>query len=255
MFVFGLGPSGDNSRGHMMVDGSSTSSRSERVGEGGVGSAARARLAAAIAELAAAEAELAAAHQPATQLAAIIAKASRLDADLAALRAADQYQLGSWLAAGGNDPRPARNPAIIGAEQRHAELAADAAAARAALPAAEAAFQDRAKKVIDAQRRRDGAVCAVAGEAAREFGRAYRVALIAALRLEAELHGLRAELLHCGNRADPLPGALEAAAHISEVIAETKRGASVRHNTVAARRLLAELVADPDARLQMDSEP
>jgi hypothetical protein len=95
----------------------------------------------------------------------------------------------------------------------------------------------------------------VAGEAAREFARAYRAALIAALRLEAELHGLRTELLRCGNRANPLPGALEAAAHISEVIAEIKRGASVRHDTVAARRLLAELVADPDAQLQMDSEP
>lgn len=237
-----------------MVDGSScAASRSERGAGNVASSAARAHLAAAIAELAAAEAELAAVQEPATQLTAIIASASRLDADLAALRAADQHQLGSWLAAGGNDPRPARDPAIIGAEQSHAALAADAAAARAALPAAEAAFQDRARKVIDAQRRRDAAMCAVAAEAAREFGRGYRSALIAALRLEAVLHGLRGELLHCGNAANPLPGALEAAAIIGEVIGETKRGASVRHDAGAARRLLADLIADPDAQLQMDS--
>jgi hypothetical protein len=229
--------------------------RPEQVAENGPRSAVRARLAAAMAELAAAEAELAAAQKPATRLAAVIAEAARLDAEMAALRAAKERELGSWLAAGGSEPRPAGNPAIVEAEGPHAPLAADAAAARASLPGAEAAFQRCAAKVADAQRRRDEAVCAAADEAARDFAGGYRVALIAALRREAVLHGLRAELVRCGNRANPLLGALEAAARIGEVIAETKRGASVRHDPGAGRRLLAALVADPKARLQMDREP
>lgn len=223
--------------------------------ENATGSAVRARLAAAIAELAAAEAELAAAQEPATRLAAIIAEATRLDADVAALKAAEEHELGAWLAAGGSGSRPERNPAMIGAEQRHADLTGDAAAARAALPAAEAAFQRCALKVAAAQRRRDEALCVAAAEAARDFARGYRAALIAALDLEAALHGLRAELLRCGNRPNVLPGALEAAARVGEVIAETKRSASVRHDPGVARRLLAALVTDPEARLQLDGEP
>jgi hypothetical protein len=226
-----------------------------QVAEGGAGSAVRARLAAAIAELAAAEAELAAAQQPASRLAAIIAEASGLDADLAALKAGEENELGGWLATGGSGSRPARSPAMIAAEKRRTALAADAAAARSALPAAEAAFQRCAGKVVQAQRRRDEALCAAAAEGARDFAREYRTALIAALQFEAVLHGLRAELLRCGNCANPLPGSLEAAARVGEVIAETKRGASVRHDPGAGRRLLAALVADPKARLQMDREP
>jgi len=64
-------------------------------------STVRARLAAAIEELAAAEVELAAVHEPASRLAAIIAEANRLDDECAASRAAEEGQLGAWLAGAG----------------------------------------------------------------------------------------------------------------------------------------------------------
>jgi hypothetical protein len=207
-----------------------------------------ARLAAEIEELAAAATELAAAQEPATRLAAVIAEASGLEAELAGLRATDEQRLAAWLAAAGQDPRPGPSPATISAETRFATLARDAAAARVALPAAEQGFQRCAARVRELQRRRDEAVSAVAIGAARGFAEGYSAALTAALEQEAVLHGLRNELLLRGNRADAAPGALDAAARIGQLIAETKR-AAVRHNPHPARRLLAALVADPDARL------
>ncbi len=103
------------------------------------------------------------------------------------------------------------------------------------------------------QRSRDEAVCAAAIEAANQFAGDYREALTVALEHEAVLHGLRDELLLSGNRADALPGAMEAAARISELIAKTKCSAAVSHNPRAGRQLLAALVTDPDARLQKDA--
>jgi len=220
--------------------------------EDGTRSAVRSRLSAAIDELALAEAELAAVHEPASRLAAIIAEAARVGEESAALRVAEEHELGAWLAAGGCDPRPGPSAAAAAAAEHSAALASDAAAARTALPAAEEAFQRCAAKVRDVQRRRDEAVCAAAIEAARDFAEEYRSALTTALEHEVVLHGLREELLRCGNRANALPGALEAAAHIGEVIGETKRAAAVRHDREPARRLLAALVVDPHARLRKD---
>jgi hypothetical protein len=215
-------------------------------------SPARARLADAIAALALAEAELAAAQERAMRLAAIIAEASGQEIHLAALTAAEERHLGDWLTGGGSDPRPEPNPAIAAAEQRNKALAADAAAARTALPAAEQSFQRCAAKVRDLQRRRDEAVCAAAVDAARDFAAQYRAALTTALEHEAILHGLRTELLRCGNRADRLPGALEAAAGVGKVIDDSKRIALVRHAPQAGQRLLTALVTDSGAQLRKD---
>ena len=61
-----------------------------------------------------------------------------------------------------------------------------------------------------------------------------------ALEHEAVLHGLRDELLSRAHRSDAEPGAMDAAARIGELIANTKRAAGVRHNSEtrppAARR-------------------
>jgi hypothetical protein len=219
--------------------------------EKAVRSPARVQLADAIAALALVESELAAAQEPAMRLAAIIAEASGQEIQLAGLTAAEERQLGDWLAGGGADPRPKPNPAIAAAEQRNKTLSADAAA-RTALPAAEQSFQRCAAKVRDLQRRRDEAVCTAAVDAARDFAAQYRAALMTALEHEAVLHSLRAELLRCGNRADRLPGALEAAAGISGVIDDSKRAAWVRHDPQAGQRLLAALLTDPDAELRKD---
>jgi hypothetical protein len=210
---------------------------------------ARAQLAIAVADLAVAGAELAAVQEPATRLSAVIAEAARLEAELAAFRATDDERLGLWLAGGGNDPRPEPVPATIAAEERLGGLSGDAAAARAALPAAEHAFRLRAARVRDLQRRRDELVCAAAIDAARGFAEKYRAALTLALEHEAVLHGLRDELMVRGNRSDAEPGAMAAAARIGELIAETRRSAAVRHNPEAGRRLLAALHSDPDAAL------
>lgn len=213
------------------------------------GSPARARLTAAIRDLAIAAAELSAAQEPATRLGAVIAEAARREAELAALRAADQERLSAWLAGAAGDLRPEPRPDTIAAERQLAALAADVAAARAALPAAEQSFHHRAERVREAQRRRDEAVCDAAIDAARDYAEIYREALTSALEPEAVLQGLRNELLLRGNRADGAPGATNAAARVGELIAETKRGAAVRHNPEAGRRLLAALVSDPDATL------
>jgi len=213
-------------------------------------SPARAQLAFAIAELARAGAELTEAQEPALRLSAVIAEAARREAEIAALRAADEARLGAWLAEGGAHPRPEPDPATIAAEGRSAASAADAVAARSALPAAERAFQHCAERAREGQRRRDAALCGAAIDAARGFAERYRAALTAALEHEGALRGLREELLARGNRSEPEPGAIDAAARIGELIAETKRGAAVHCNPQIARRLLAALASDPDAALE-----
>lgn len=212
------------------------------------GAPARARLAIAIRDLAIAASALAAAQAPAVRLGGVIAEAARCEAELAVRRAVDQEKLGAWLV-GGGDPRPAPDPATIAAEERSAELAGDVIAARAALPAAEAAFTRCVERVRDAQRRRDAAVCDAAVEAGRQRAAAYRAALTRALEEEAVLHGLRDELAARANHPDAMPGAANAAARIGELIAATKRSAGVRHNPQAGRRLLDALLADADASL------
>jgi hypothetical protein len=174
----------------------------------------------------------------------VIAEAARLEAELAALQAADQERLGTWLAAGGDGRRPEPSPAKIAAEKRLEEAAGDVAAARAALPAAEQAFQHCAERVRGLQVDRDEAVYGAAIEAARGFADTYRTALITALEHEAVLQGLRNELLVRSNRADSAPGSSNAAARIGDVIAEAKRSAAVRHNPEDGRRLLAALLSD-----------
>lgn len=213
----------------------------------------RARLAAAIEILSRRAAELTAAQQPATRLGTVIADVSRLEAELAELRAADQRRLGAWLALNDGEPRPGSGAETIACEKQLAGIAGDAAAARTALAGAEQMFQRCAADVRELQRNRDEALSAAAIEAAREFAEEYRAALAVALEYEAVLHGLRDELLRCGNRADALPGAMEGAAGISQLIADTKRSVAVTHNPQAARKLLATLVSDPDARLQKDA--
>jgi hypothetical protein len=212
-------------------------------------SPARAQLALAIADLARAGVELTAAQEPATRLGAVIAEAARLEAEMAVQRAAHDARLGAWLAEGAADPRPEPGPAAIAFEKRCEALTADAIAARAALPAAERSFQDCAARVREMQHRRDTALCGAAIDAARVFAEGYRAALTVALEHQAVLHGLREELLARGNRSAPEPGAMDAAARIGELIAETKRGAAVRHNPEAARRLLTALLSDPDASI------
>jgi hypothetical protein len=209
----------------------------------------RAQLALAIAELARAGVELAEAQEPALRLGAVIAEAARREAEIAALRAADEARLGAWIAGGGADPRPEPDPVTIAAEERRAALAAGAIAAGSALPAAERAFQRCAERVRELQRRRDAALCGAAIDAARGFAERYRAALTAALEHEGVLRGLREELLARGNRSESEPGAIDAAARIGELIAETKRGVAVRCNPQTARRLLAALLSDPDASL------
>jgi hypothetical protein len=210
-------------------------------------SPARARLALAIAELARAGSELAEAQEPALRLGAVIAEAARREAEIATLRAADESRLGAWLAESGADPRPEPDPARIAAEERRAALAADVIAAGSALPGAERSFQHCAERVRESQRRRDAALCSAAVDAARSFAERYRAALTAALEHEGALRGLREELLARGNRSEPEPGAIDAAARIGELIADTKRGAAVHCNPETARRLLAALLSDPDA--------
>ena len=213
---------------------------------------ARAQLGMAIADLATAGAELAAAQEPATRLAAVIAEAGRLDAELAVLRAADDERLGLWLAGGGNGPRPEPGPATIAAEGRLGGLlGGEAIAARAALPGVEHAFRLCAERVHNLQRRRDEMVCAAAIDAARCFAGKYRAMLTVALEHEAVLQGLREELLVRGNRADAEPAALAAAGWIGELIAATRRSAAVQRNPQAGRRLLAALQSDPGAALRM----
>jgi hypothetical protein len=209
----------------------------------------RTRLAAASRELAAATAALERAQQFASRLSTVIGEVSRLEAELATLRTADEARLGAWLAEGSGEPRPQPSDAIEEAETRVAVLAADAAAARAALPAAEQTFHRRAEFVRTLQRQRDEAICAAAVEAAHKFAAGHHTALTEALEREARLRGLRDELLAWGNRTGAPAAALAAAAQIADLIATTKRSASATLNPDAGRRLIEALAADPDAEL------
>jgi hypothetical protein len=215
----------------------------------GLSTPARTQLALASADLARAAAELAAAQEPAARLAAVIAEAARVEAELTTLQAADEARLGIWLAGGGAGHRPEPDPATVAAERRREALAADAIAARAALPAAERSFQHRAERVRELQRQRDLALCGAAIDVVRDFAQRYRAALTAALEHEAVLHGVRDELLVRANRPEDQAAALAAAARIGELIVETKRGVAVRHHPEAGRQLLAALASDPDATL------
>lgn len=188
-------------------------------------------------------------QEPATRLGSVIAEAARLEAEVAALRAGDEARLGAWLGGGGTGRRPESSPATTAAEKRLAEVAADASAARAALPAVERSFQRSAERVREIKRRRDAALCNAAIDAARGFAQFYRTSLTTALRHEAVLHSLRDELVMRGNRSDAEPGAMDAAARIGELIAQTKRDAAVRRDSEAGRRLLTALASDPDAVL------
>lgn len=212
-------------------------------------SPARDQLAAAIRDLDAVVAELAAAQEPAARLSAVIAEAAELEAERIALRRADEQRLGAWLAGGGEGPRPEPSPATLALEQRLAGLADDAAAARAALPAAEQSFQRCAERTRALQRRRDEAAYQAAFDAARGCAEGYGAALTVALEREAVLQGLRHELLVAGNRSDGEPAALAAAAKVGDLIIQTKRNAGTPLNPEVGRRLLEALRTDAGATL------
>src|SRR5215831_3041959 len=101
-----------------------------------------------------ARAELDAASKPISRLQAAIDELASTEAELARERTADDVALADWLVAGAEAPRPQPSKATLAAEQRLAQASRDGAAARAALPDAQARAQEaaaRARELADAR--------------------------------------------------------------------------------------------------------
>jgi hypothetical protein len=198
---------------------------------------ARARLREAITARVEAHREGQTAAEPIHRLDAVGSESERLTAELAQLRAADEAELGRWLASG-SGPRPQPSAATIITEQRLVELAPDLRAATTALPGARAVHQAVMERANAAAIEHGLALSAVALEAAEPGAGELTTALNGALALEARLLSLREEL-----RAHPDNGRGAAADKIDALIRTAKASAGVPRNSEAGRRLLEALSA------------
>jgi hypothetical protein len=138
---------------------------------------------------------LAAAAEPANRLRGHAAEIERLEAELSELRHVHNVAVGAWLAAG--DPtaeRPAIDPRAVGIEQRLMDLHKNSAGVAAALDGAVELENRSAEAVRLHHGERDAALMATVGEACEHILRDFRAAMLAAVKVEAKLVGLLAEL-------------------------------------------------------------
>jgi hypothetical protein len=186
---------------------------------------------------------------PAHRLGALSVELSTMDGEIAQLRNVYGQTLGTWIASGQHGERP-QPPMRLGLlEARRPALARDVDAAEQMRPSAEAAHQRAAARVREAKQARDDAIAAVAIEAAADLaGSVWLEALNTTLKFESQLRGLAGLLTVAGNQGQQTAG--NAAAHINNVIVETRRAASVPHDVASGRRLLDALTTNARASLE-----
>jgi hypothetical protein len=193
------------------------------------------------------------ASAPITRLSAITGALAAAEADLARCRAADDCRLGEWLVTGGEGARPEVSLATLEAERRVAGLARDGAAARAAMPALEASYQQAAAPIRAAQSERDAAVYAVAGEVGMFFVRTiFRQRIAELMATEAVAVGLVRALAEASPRNDGSPDdprPLAAAALITEALYREQQAGQAVAGIDRGRRLLRALASDSEAVL------
>jgi hypothetical protein len=216
-------------------------------------SPARQALFNAISTLRSAQAEVERASGPTDHLRSLIAEAEQAERHLAERRGPEVIALAAWLEAGGvdEDERPLPSCETLSAEREVAHLSRDAEAARIALREAEAVVARTVVVMSAAARTHATAVIdAAVEEAQRLIREEYIPALIATLRIEARLAGLKNALFEMANRArDPVPAASTAAGRIGELLAAAKKKPAVPCNEAAGRALLERLATEPSAVL------
>jgi len=217
-------------------------------------SPARAELAASSNELAAAMAAYATAAEPVQRLGEVAMRAQQAEARLAELRAEYDQAVGEWVAGGRHGQRPMPSAEQSQIEEELAELAADAAACRAVLPARQAELERARDAVLRAQVARDSALFRSMVDAARELiEAAYRPALAEVARIEGALLGLYDTLVERGHSSGidtEIKGfSLKAAADVHELVKAANAAARAARDRAPAARLLNALPKDAAAEL------
>lgn len=203
------------------------------------------------AQVKAAQQELERLRAPERRLQAAIGEHEAAVAELSGLRSEDDRILGDWLAGGAQGARPSVSEQTIECEQRVARLARDASAAQQALPAAVEAVQRASEGMGRLHRQRDDALYRAVVEAAETYASGPLLeAHNAALRHDAVLQGLEAELFDIGNRSSGGSPAQQAAIAVAEIRRGARDRAGVPYDRTAARKLLAEITNDPDVELE-----
>lgn len=209
-------------------------------------SPARQALAAANERVAAVGAEVDRLAEPANRLGRIIGEADRLERRRAELETKDREILTTWLLVGDGD-RPQPSPELLQIERQLIEARRDRAAAEAAVPDANMAFQQATLRLREAGQTRDTALYQVGAEAACGYiDRVLRMRVREALAARVVVESL-VEVLGFGPGA---PNGGQAAAgrireHLKPVLA-----ASQLRDSDGARRFLDRLANDPAAELE-----
>ena len=211
----------------------------------------RAELVQRVAAHEAAMAAVASAWQPEQRLSAVVQSHEAAEADLAARKAERLAAIGAYLAGDGEGPQPQPSPELIEAARQVEALRPLAEAAKARLPAVQAAIEQAAARVGVASLELRRAVWQAAVEAAERYARqTWLPALNHAVAASAPLQSLCDELWALGHRgADPDPAALSCAAQVDAIIAAARSAASAPRDPAAGPKLLAALASDPEAEL------
>jgi hypothetical protein len=212
-------------------------------------SPARERLRQLSGQLAGVQGELAEARLPERRLVDAIAEHDAAAAERARLRGEDDTVLADWLAAGGDGPRPSPADATLEVEQRVARLARDASASRAALPGVQETIGLATEALVRVAQRGD-ALMLVVLEAAESYANGpLMAAFTAALKAEAVLEGLEAELREQGMRDGMGSGPHRASLAVAELRRNVRAQAGAPHDRGPALKLLTALATDPAAEL------
>jgi hypothetical protein len=161
--------------------------------------------------------------------------------------------LTDFLEADAAGPQPQLPAEMIAAERKVEEHKLLADAARERLPSVTAAVGQASARVGAAHRLLEDAAMRAITEAAADYAAGpLLTAFNAALAAEAVLEGLEHLLLERGRRDGDGSSAHRAALAVGQLRREAKTAAGVPHNLKPARKLLATIVDDPLAQLEIE---
>lgn len=209
-------------------------------------SAARTSLARISEQLAAASAALREANRPVERLSAVCIREDGLRQRLASLAESYGKAVARWIATGCEGDRPQPDPEQLAVEVELGQVAADAEAARQALPQFQAVAQQAAEAIPPLGREREAIMHAVTIEAVAAYcAGPYQAAVLAFLEAERPVRGLADELRTRG----VAPLGLNTAVEIERVIRETRAAVTLAGDLGPGRRFLLALPNNPDAVL------
>jgi len=196
---------------------------------------------------AAAEKAVATALEPLRRCEAVIAEVTRLRAELAELYQRDRRLTGEWIAAGrqGTDPGDAKDTRALNSQI--VAMQGDVSAVEKVLPDKQAAHAAAIHQLTAADCELAAAIFDVALEAVEQRAPELLAKLNDALRVEASLRSVAAELRACGDRDGD--NRAHAAATAVEVVIRRAREAAGVPQVDAGPQLLQVLATDPAAKL------